>query len=139
MITFKAFPIESLSLDNEFQDFSSATVTLYFFAMVDKDSPLFTLCVILTFWMVNAGAVLVELVAGASTVGAVVLSFLAGMDEAGDAVSSEAKEPGSAAFSELVFRAGVLGEVSDEVAASEEFGTEESKLLVAWPYGTSSI
>ena len=134
MITFKAFPIESLSLDNEFQDFSSATETLYFFAMVDKDSPLFTLCVILTFWMVTAGAVLVELVAGASTVGAVVvLSFLAGIVGAGDAVSSEAKEPGSAAFSELVFRAGVLGEVSDEAAASEEFGTEESKLLVAWP------
>ena len=133
MITFKAFPIESLSLDNEFQDFSSATETLYFFAMVDKDSPLFTLCVILTFWMVTAGAVLVEFVAGASTVGAVVLSFLAGIVGAGDAVSSEAKEPGSAAFSELVFRAGVLGEVSDEVAASEEFGTEESKLLVAWP------
>ena len=133
MITFKAFPIESLSLDNEFQDFSSATVTLYFFAMVDKDSPLFTLCVILTFWMVTAGAVLVEFVAGASTVGAVVLSFLAGIVGAGNGVPTEVASPESAAFSELVSRLIVLAEVSDEAAASEEFGTEESKLLIAWP------
>jgi hypothetical protein len=133
VITFKAFPIESLSLDNEFQDFSSATETLYFFAMVDKDSPLFTLCVILTFWMVTAGAVLVEFVAGASTVGAVVLSFLAGIVGTGDGVSTEVASPESAAFSELVSRLIVLAEVSDEAEASVELGTEESKLLVAWP------
>jgi hypothetical protein len=98
--------------------------------MVDKDSPLFTLCVILTFWMVTAGAVLVEFVAGASTVGAVVLSFLAGIVGAGDGVPTEVASPESAAFSELVSRLIVLAEVSDEATASEEFGTEESKLLV---------
>ena len=83
--------------------------------------------------MVTGGAVLVEFVAGASTVGAVVLSFLAGIVGAGNGVSSEVKEPGATAFSKLVSRLIVLAEVSDEAAASVEFGTEESKLLVAWP------
>ena len=84
--------------------------------------------------MVNVAAVLDGLVTGDSTVGAaVVLSFLAGIDEVDDGVATEVKGPGSAAFSVLVFRLRVLAEVSDETAASEEFGTEESKLLFVWP------
>jgi hypothetical protein len=126
---FKDFPIESLSLDNEFQDFSSAIVTLYFFAMVDKDSPLFTLCVILTFWMVTAGADLDGLVTGDSTAGlAVDLSFFAGVVDAGDGLATDVEEPGSAAFSEAVFRAGAAGTVTG-VAVVGELGSAEPELL----------
>jgi hypothetical protein len=128
-MTFKAFPIESLSLDNEFQDFSSATVTLYFFAMVDNDSPLFTLCVILTFWMVTAGSDLEGLAAGDSTAGfAVDLSFFAGVVDADDGLATDVEEPRSAAFSAVVFRAGVTGSVTG-VASEGELGSEEPGLL----------
>jgi hypothetical protein len=138
-MTFKAFPIESLSLDNEFQDFSSATVTLYFFAMVDKDSPLFTLCVILTFWIVTAGSDLEGLAAGASTAGLTVdLSIFAGVVDADDGLATDVVEPRSTAFSAVVFRAGVAGIVTD-VAAEEGLGSEEPELLFIGRKGTSSI
>jgi hypothetical protein len=85
-------------------------VTLYFFAMVDKDSPLFTLCVILTFCMVTAAADLDGLVTGDSTVGATVgLSFFAGVVEADD---------------------GLATDVTDAAEASVELGSEESELLI---------
>ena len=62
--------------------------------------------------MVYVGAVLIGLVAGDATVGgAVILSFLDGIDESGYGVATEFASPESAAFSELVSRAGVLAEV----------------------------
>lgn len=89
--------------------------------------------------MVTGPSDLEGLTEGDFTAGLTVdLSFFAGVVDADDGLAIDVEEPESAAFSEVVFRAGVAGTVTG-VAAEEGLGSEEPELLFIGRKGTSSI